>query len=709
MGFNGSGTFVRLHSWIDDRNNGIKITADRHDAEDDGFAAGLSNTITKDGQSTTSAKIPFAAGVSISDGNVGAPGLSFISDTNTGIWRSGADTIGFAAGGTNMLSVSSSSVSVPGATATTSPTTGAFLVSGGVGIAGALSVGGGVVTRGASLGASGTDYPSVGHNIGYTGSNGVYNYLTSDFAAALNFFQGGFQFNTAPSGTAGNAASYTARVTIANNGNTAFLSTTASTNHTTGAVTIAGGLGVAGKVNIAGFLGVNGASAASYPALIGTSAGGAFRVLANGSDGTAIAATDSTGSLSFKALEISGSSISLAVGVVSVTNSTASTNASTGALVVTGGLGVGGALNVGSVIKSGGASLIIENAAWPELFLTKNIVGYWSIKPGLSATNSLDITVNGGSVAEFTTSQELKLKGTTASTSTTTGTLIVPGGAGVAGNVYIGGNLDVAGTVSFGGATLVTTTGVQTLTNKTLDNPAIGSGAVLGGTFSGSPTFSGAVTFASTAQITSNSTTAFRAGASTPVFTVDGTNGGGSGTFTVKRGDGSNQANTDVVVKANGNLYIDVGSANDIRLGQTISTGTIQMKVTTTPFSSGAADLGSSSVRWGTVFSTNADNISSDERDKVVQGHYLGLDFIRDVSPLSFVRKDDPKGRLHFGVSAQQLQAALRRKAVPDGAIVSSGADEKLGVAYDELIAPLIAAAQELDSRLSRVESHLVL
>ena len=38
---------------------GIKIRADYHDAEDDGFAAGLTNCITKDGQSIITQNIPF--------------------------------------------------------------------------------------------------------------------------------------------------------------------------------------------------------------------------------------------------------------------------------------------------------------------------------------------------------------------------------------------------------------------------------------------------------------------------------------------------------------------------------------------------------------------------------------------------------------------------------------------------------------------------
>ena len=58
MPYNGSGVFQRVRNWVADATAGIKIRADYHDAEDDGFAAGLSNCITKDGQTTVTQNIP---------------------------------------------------------------------------------------------------------------------------------------------------------------------------------------------------------------------------------------------------------------------------------------------------------------------------------------------------------------------------------------------------------------------------------------------------------------------------------------------------------------------------------------------------------------------------------------------------------------------------------------------------------------------------
>lgn len=57
-GFNGSGTFVRSYNWQNDASNSVPITASRMDTEDNGFASGLSNCITRDGQSPALANIP---------------------------------------------------------------------------------------------------------------------------------------------------------------------------------------------------------------------------------------------------------------------------------------------------------------------------------------------------------------------------------------------------------------------------------------------------------------------------------------------------------------------------------------------------------------------------------------------------------------------------------------------------------------------------
>lgn len=114
MAFNGSGVHNRVHDWTQDLTNAIPVTASRMDAEHDDISAALSNTICRDGQSTTAARIPFASGVSAGGGTPSSVAYAQTGDTNTGLYFPGADQWGMVAGGTSVLSGSSSGVSVTG-------------------------------------------------------------------------------------------------------------------------------------------------------------------------------------------------------------------------------------------------------------------------------------------------------------------------------------------------------------------------------------------------------------------------------------------------------------------------------------------------------------------------------------------------------------------------------------------------------------------
>lgn len=53
-----AGVFDRLYSWASDKLAGIKIRADRMDAEFDNVKSGLENCVTRDGQNLPSADLP---------------------------------------------------------------------------------------------------------------------------------------------------------------------------------------------------------------------------------------------------------------------------------------------------------------------------------------------------------------------------------------------------------------------------------------------------------------------------------------------------------------------------------------------------------------------------------------------------------------------------------------------------------------------------
>lgn len=114
MSFNGSGIFTRNYSWTTDAANGVLIRSDRMDADTNDIASGLTNTVCKDGQSTTSAVIPFSLGIKVNDGSVSAPALTFTSETSSGLYRISAGSIGLSAAGTNAATFTSAGITTPG-------------------------------------------------------------------------------------------------------------------------------------------------------------------------------------------------------------------------------------------------------------------------------------------------------------------------------------------------------------------------------------------------------------------------------------------------------------------------------------------------------------------------------------------------------------------------------------------------------------------
>jgi hypothetical protein len=77
-----------------------------------------------------------------------------------------------------------------------------------------------------NIGGSGSDYGSIGFNIGYTTTNDTYKYLFGDLSSAIKFNGGGFNFFTAPSGITDSIIIYTERMRITNAGNVGIGTTT---------------------------------------------------------------------------------------------------------------------------------------------------------------------------------------------------------------------------------------------------------------------------------------------------------------------------------------------------------------------------------------------------------------------------------------------------------------------------------------------------
>ena len=158
---------------------------------------------------------------------------------------------------------------------------------------------------------------------------------------------------------------------------------------------------------------------------------------------------------------------------VLVTTTTASTTTSTGALVVgngtSGGLGVGGAANIGGTLDVNGNVTLGDYVGDADVVIAAQSTGVGNLRwrPTASATNAYGFTIayDGPNSKlsflrhEFSTAGtewmsvgratgNVSINATTASTSTSSGALVVSGGVGVAGAGYFGGTVTIASNFS---------------------------------------------------------------------------------------------------------------------------------------------------------------------------------------------------------------------------------------------------------------------
>jgi len=213
---------------------------------------------------------------------------------------------------------------------------------------------------------------------------------------------------------------------------------------------------------------------AGAPVII-SSAGSGTIILPNPAGGTATILADA-----------SAQSVS---GIWSFTNATASTSTITGAIVVSGGVGIAGNAHIGGRtttvgLTSSGSGIYISDPTAGTPFVaclnTTMVAGnaYQCLRAGYatseyneacvnfyfdgvgSASNRADLGVYGHEDIIKITSATVDITPTTVSGSTTTGSLIARGGAGIVGNLYVGGDVHAtsatASTSTITGALVVT-------------------------------------------------------------------------------------------------------------------------------------------------------------------------------------------------------------------------------------------------------------
>ena len=163
------------------------------------------------------------------------------------------------------------------------------------------------------------------------------------------------------------------------------------------------------------------------------------------------ASSASTGA--FTTLTTSGTAI--ASGNIVAGSGTASTNTTTGALVVVGGAGVSGNATIGGSAVITGDAYVQGGNIWTSA-TTFNLVNATATTVNFAGAAT---TLNTGNASGTTNMAgvtkhlgNVVAASGTASSSTTTGALVVAGGAGISGATYIGGNATIANATTFNSA-----------------------------------------------------------------------------------------------------------------------------------------------------------------------------------------------------------------------------------------------------------------
>jgi hypothetical protein len=453
-------------------------------------------------------------------------------------------------------------VNVDSTVESSSSTTGALVVEGGVGIAKQLNVGGNVnVDSTVESSSSTTGALVVEGGVGIAKQLNVGGNVNVDSTVESSSSTTGALVVDGGVGIAAN-------VNIG--GNVNIDSNVESSNSTTGALVVEGGVGIAKQLNVGGNVNVDStveSSSSTTGALVVEGGVGIAKQLNVGGnvnvDSTVESSSSTTGTLVVeggvgiaKQLNVGGN--------VNVDSTVESSSSTTGALVVEGGVGiakqlnVGGNVNVDSTVESSSSTtgaLVVDGGVGiaKQLNVGGNVNVDSTVESSNSTTGALVVEGGVGIAKQLNVGGNVNVDSTVESSNSTTGALVVDGGVGIAKNLNIGGT--------------TTSAGITTITNTTEStNTTTGALVVDGGVgiaknlnIGGTTTSAGITTITNTTESTSTTNGALVV--SGGVGIVKNLNVGGgiynpTGSLLMKGGNINGSGGT-IEIQNQGSTYID--------------------------------------------------------------------------------------------------------------------------------------------------------
>jgi UDP-3-O-[3-hydroxymyristoyl] glucosamine N-acyltransferase len=389
----------------------------------------------------------------------------------------------------NVITITNSNVS-------TSSTSGALIVGGGIGVAGNIYVGdgGNIISNSTSFSLLkenvntiyfGNDASAV--YIGKSNDGNVFVQNSLDVSQNL-YVRRDFRVD----GNIYSSKDITFDGPIVMSNVMTITNSNVSTSSMTGALIVGGGIGVAGNIyvgtnaNITGIANISNSTTSSNTSTGALVVSGGVGIQGGLNVGNVVnfinstAASDGAGALNvrFGGIYIGGGIY--VNGAETIANTTASNSSNSGALIVKGGVGIGGNVYVGGNILdvTGNAdisgNLTVRNSGIVTIANTSAStsanIGALVVKGGVGISGNVYINTNANIGGNANISGITTINSNTVSTSTGTGALVVSGGVGISQNINIGGMANIGGTANI--------TGITTINSNT-GSTSSGSGALI--------------------------------------------------------------------------------------------------------------------------------------------------------------------------------------------------------------------------------------